>query len=216
MNEKLIWDFLIEKTKNSYGTAALMGNLMAESSLNPKCVTGNKNANYVQDADRGAIDFVHDGAAFGLVQWCYWSRKEGLKNYAVSKNKSVGDIDIQLEYLWIELQSYKTAFNAVMEATSIREASDVVMLKYEKPANTSEAAKKRRADYGKMFFDQFNTKMVTAKENVNIRAGNDTKYAKIGTLKKDNSLEWVATAENGWHAVKMKDRVGWVSGEFTR
>ena len=68
MNEKMIWDYLYQNTGNAIGAAAIMGNLMAESSLNPQCATGkNRTANYAKDADNGAVDFVNDGVAFGLV-----------------------------------------------------------------------------------------------------------------------------------------------------
>ena len=99
MNEKVIWDFLIQKTNNPYGTAAIMGNLMAESSLNPLCTNGVKDGQqYAIDADHDLIDFAHDGKAFGLVQWCSWSRKQALLDYAKHKGYSVGGIVTQLEY----------------------------------------------------------------------------------------------------------------------
>lgn len=228
MNEKAIWDFLIKKTDNPYGTAAIMGNLMAESSLNPAKTTGAKaNApTYVQDADSGKIDFVHDGVAFGLVQWCYWSRKQALWDYAKQKDASVGNLQTQLEFMWQELQSYKTVLNAVKTAKDIRSASDVVMLKYEKPAGKTESAKQKRANYGQKYFDQFakdvketfpiGKMMIVAKVNVNVRSGDATTFTKLGSVKTGECLEWVATAENGWHAVRYNGKVGWVSGEYTR
>jgi len=155
MNEKIIWDFLYDKTHNAYGTAAIMGNLMAESSLNPKSATGTKNKNYVSDADSGKIDFVHDSVAFGLVQWCFWSRKEALLKHAKERGTSVGDINTQLSYMWIEIQKYATVIDAVMNATNIRTASDIVMLKYERPAGTGEAQRQKRANYGQKYYDQF-------------------------------------------------------------
>ena len=51
---------------------------------------------------------------------------------------------------------------------------------------------------------------------VNIRVGNDTKYAQITAVKSGTVLPWVATAENGWHAVVVSDRVGWVSGKYSK
>ena len=30
-----------------------------------------------------------------------------------------------------------------------------------------------------------------------------------------SGLEWIATAQNGWHAVKIGSQVGWVSGEYS-
>ena len=161
MNENKIWNFLIEKIKNPYGVAALMGNLFAESSLNPVCACNIKkhgltNVSYTAIADSGVNDnFITDKIAYGIAQWCYHTRKKGLLELARKKNKSVGDIDIQLEYLWTELQAYKTVLNALLNAKSIREASDVVLLKYEKPSNKSEAIKEKRASYGQKYFNQF-------------------------------------------------------------
>ena len=221
MNEKVIWDMLLSATGNEYGTAAIMGNLMAESSLNPLCATGkNKTPDYAKDADSGAVDFVHDGVAFGLVQWCFRTRKEGLLNYAKSTGRSVGHLQMQLEYMVKELsESYKSVWKAVTEAKDIRTASDVVMLKYEKPATTTETAKKKRADYGKLFYIEYGIpdpepqpsgkKMVRAKVNVNLRAGQGKNTPKVGEIKKGTELELLET-KNGWHKVSV-----WVSGEFS-
>ena len=41
-NEETIWNWLYIKFRNVYGVAALMGNLFAESSLNPLCANGIK------------------------------------------------------------------------------------------------------------------------------------------------------------------------------
>ena len=114
-----------------------MGNLMTESSLNPRCVTGIKDPEYICKADNDEIDFAHDGHAFGLVQWCYYTRKGGLQGYAKQVGRSVGDLQMQLEYLVKEMsQEYKSVWKAVTEAMNIRTASDTVMLKYEKPSTT--------------------------------------------------------------------------------
>ena len=220
MIKKLIWRYLLEKTGNEYGTAAIMGNLMAESSMNPKCATGKKKTpNYTEDADSGAVDFKNDGVAYGLAQWCYHTRKAALRDLATLRGASVGSLDLQMEYLWMEMsEKYKTVWNAVCNATNVREASDIVMLKYEKPANTGEAAKQKRAIYGQMYYDQFaegkkadpsENKTVRATVPVNIRAGKGTSTEKVGVLKKGKSLEWIAT-EDGWHKVAV-----WISGDFS-
>ena len=223
MNEKVVWDFLIKKVGNPFGVAAIMGNLMAESSLNPANATGkNKTENYVADADSGKIDFVNDGVAFGLVQWCYRTRKQGLIDYARSKSASVGDLTTQLEYLVKEMStSYKTAWNAVVSATNIRTASDVVMLKYEKPAGTGEAAKQKRANYGQKYYDIFasgtskpttpstsnGNAVVITKNNVNIRKGNSKQSKAICRVQSGEEFELIGE-KNGWYAIKL-----WVSGD---
>ena len=52
--------------------------------------------------------------------------------------------------------------------------------------------------------------------SVNIRDGNDAGYARITQARPGMRLEYVATAVNGWLAVKVGDRVGWVSGDYGR
>lgn len=49
---------------------------------------------------------------------------------------------------------------------------------------------------------------------VNIRVGNDTGYSRITQAADGKTYEWVATAGNGWHAVVVGSRVGWVSGQY--
>ena len=241
-SEQQIWDFLQQKTNNAYGTAAIMGNLMAESSLNPRAVTGTKDSDYVSKADSGLIDFANDSHAFGLAQWAFHTRKEALLNFAKSRNASVGDLNIQLEYLVDEMSNkYKTAWSAVVWANNVRDASDAVMLRYEKPANTSEKAKQRRANFAQKFYvlyadtepadkpvdsrDVINLKLEDKEENkkkvvvkvdkVNVRLGNGTDCFKLFLANAGTTYDWVATAENGWNAVKLPKQVGWISGEFS-
>lgn len=156
MNDREIWNYLQRRTNNAFGTAAIMGNLMAESSLNSKAVAGIQDPDYVSKSDDGLIDFVHDGHAFGLAQWAFFTRKEALLNFAKLCSVSVGDPVMQLDFLIEEMSnSYKMVWNEVIHATNIREASDIVMLRYEKPANTSEKARQRRASLGQQFYNRY-------------------------------------------------------------
>ena len=52
-------------------------------------------------------------------------------------------------------------------------------------------------------------------DRVNVREGAGTAYDVITLVKKGDRLEWVATAVNGWHSVKLSDgRAGWISGKY--
>ncbi len=51
---------------------------------------------------------------------------------------------------------------------------------------------------------------------MNVRKGNGTQYARVVILPYGTKLEYVATAENGWHAVVVNDQVGWISGNFSK
>ena len=87
-NEEKIWNFLYSKLKNSYGVAGLIGNLKAESGLNPKNLqnTGNTKLDMTDDEYTKAVDnstytnFVRDSFGFGICQWTYWNRKQNLLN----------------------------------------------------------------------------------------------------------------------------------------
>ena len=50
--------------------------------------------------------------------------------------------------MYQELRGYKTLFAILTTTDSIREASDAFMTQYERPADQSEKAKRRRASYG--------------------------------------------------------------------
>ena len=95
----------------------MMGNLFAESALNPTNLQNsyeNKldytDSTYTKAVDNGSYkNFVNDKAGYGIAQWTYWSRKEGLLNFAISQNKSIGDLNMQLDYLMQELNTgYKS------------------------------------------------------------------------------------------------------------
>jgi uncharacterized protein YgiM (DUF1202 family) len=58
-------------------------------------------------------------------------------------------------------------------------------------------------------------KVVITKDRVNLRAGNGTNFSRISQVNKNAMYEWVATSENGWHAIKIPGKVVWVSGEFS-
>ena len=58
-------------------------------------------------------------------------------------------------------------------------------------------------------------KIVCDNGTVNIRVGNGTDYGRISAVTNGTECEWIATAQNGWHAVKIGSQVGWVSGKYS-
>jgi peptidoglycan hydrolase-like protein with peptidoglycan-binding domain len=58
-------------------------------------------------------------------------------------------------------------------------------------------------------------KIVCDNGTVNIRVGNGTDYGRITAVADGTVFEHVATAVNGWHAVKVGSQVGWVSGKYS-
>ncbi|MGI4667810.1 phage tail tip lysozyme, partial [Klebsiella pneumoniae] len=80
-----MYKFLKGKGLSDNQVGAVMGNLQQESNLDPNA----KNAS---------------SGAFGIAQWL-GARKTGLENFAKSKGKKSSDMDVQLDYLWKEMQS---------------------------------------------------------------------------------------------------------------
>ena len=190
--EEQTWNFSMARVGNAYGVAALMGNLDAESELNPRklenlCKRRLKDAgkpycadeSYTAAVDSGKIsreEFLHPlpgkQYGYGLPQWTSEWRKAGLYDYVKSKGVSIGDLEAQLEYLFKELStSYKTVLNALKTASSVREASDVVLKKFECPADQSETVKVKRAGYGQKYFEKYKGSAMNGGNNMSVRIG---------------------------------------------
>ena len=162
--EEKIWSYLKARGLTDAGTAGLMGNLYAESGLRANNLQnsyerklGMADAEYTELVDKGSYtNFARDSAGYGLCQWTYWSRKEALLAYAKAAGKSIGDLEMQLDFLMKELSTgYMVVLTTLKTATSVRAASDAVMLQFERPADQSETAKARRASYGQKYFNKF-------------------------------------------------------------
>lgn len=166
-NTEKIWKYLKSKGLNDYGAAGLMGNLYAESGLNPKNLQnsyekklGYTDAQYTAAVDNGKYkNFVKDSAGYGLAQWTYWSRKQALIDFCKTAGTSIGDLDMQLNFLWKELSDgYRGVINVLMNATSVIEASNTVLLQFERPADQSASVQLKRAEYGQAYYDKYANK----------------------------------------------------------
>ena len=164
--EEKIWNFLLKEIKNEYGVAGLMGNLRAESSFKSSNLQGayEKKLSHTDESYTLAVDngqytkdqFVYDSAGYGLAQWTYWSRKKALYEYLKGANRSIGDLQGQLEYLVKEIKTYSKVWNTLLNAKTVEEASTSVVLYYEKPASKdSEKTQKTRASYGEEIYRKF-------------------------------------------------------------
>ena len=162
-NEKAIWNFLIGKGMNAYAAEGIMGNLYAESAFNPRNLQnsyekkfGLTDEEYTAAVDAGTYtNFAKDCAGYGLAQWTYHTRKQGLLSKAKAAGKSVGDLNIQLSFLWEELQGYKKVIQQLKAAGSVAEAASAFMIGFERPADQSATAQKKRASYGQKYFDKY-------------------------------------------------------------
>lgn len=162
-----------------------MGNLYAESGLMPNNLQntynnklGKTDAEYTAAVDNGSYgNFVKDSAGYGLARWTYWSRKQALLNHAKQAGVSIADLNMQLGFLWEELQGYTAVMDALKKAGSVRAASDAVLTGYEKPADQSETVKKKRAEYGEGYYKKY-------------AARNGTKYYRVARAGWTQQASW--------------------------
>ena len=230
--EKAIWDALMGFIGNAYGAAGLMGNLYAESALNPRNLqnNGNKALGMTDDEFTAAMDagaygnFVGDGYGYGLAQWTYHSRKAALLAYVQERGVSVGDLAAQLGFLCGELEGYSSVLKTLKSAKSVREASDVVLKQFERPADQGTAVQEKRAAYGQKYFDKYAGKASAPAQtetaadvpfrvkvsipDLNIRKGPGLEYARTGHFTGKGEFDIDAVSGN-WG--RLKSGAGWIS-----
>lgn len=164
VNEQRIWDTLYAEIGNPYGTAALMGNLFAESSLRSNNLQdsyeaglGYTDVTYTQAVDDGRYaNFTSDQAGYGLAQWTVQNRKSELLAFANERGCSISDLDMQLAFLCKELETkFPDVLAKLKTASSIREASDYVLVHFEAPYDQSESVKVKRTGYALDFVQRY-------------------------------------------------------------
>ena len=164
MNEQRIFDFFAGKGFTAAGIFGMLGNIRDESGGNPRNLQNSyeKKLGHTDDSYTAAVDnvsysnFVRDSAGYGLAQWTYWSRKQNMLEFARAAGKSIGDLEMQLDFLFKELsEGYKTVLAVLKTTASVKAASDSVLLNFERPADQSEAVKKKRVSYGQTYYDRY-------------------------------------------------------------
>ena len=163
-NKDVIREYLFKQGLSEQAVFGLMGNIQEESRFLPNNLQdsyekrlGFNDTTYTAAVDSGAYaNFVTDAAGYGLCQWTSSGRKKGLLDLARQRGKSISDMNMQLDYLMIELRgAYRGVLNGIMQARTIRAASDIVLTQFERPADQSESAKKYRASLGEKLYNEW-------------------------------------------------------------
>ena len=162
--EKLIWDRLYASIGNVYGVAGVMGNFKAESNCRSNNLQnsyekslGMTDEQYTAAVDNGTYtNFINDKAGYGLYQATFWSIKESLLNFAKNRGASIGDRDMQVDhFLGMMKEEYTAIWKILTTAKTVREASDAVLLKFERPADQSASVQEKRAAFGEEFLNKY-------------------------------------------------------------
>lgn len=169
-----IWNRLMDEFNNEVGVAGLMGNLYAESGCTAYacqptrpydvCMT------YIRNVNSHAIskyNFVHYGCSstggvassqlgFGLAQWTYYTRKEGLYDYMFANGNDIGNLENQIAYVIEEISANPTMYNIVATSNDLNQVSDYILRYYENPQDQSYEVKQLRRSYGTDIYNRYN------------------------------------------------------------
>lgn len=240
---KIGWNAFISAGYSTIAAAALLGNLNAESGLKANNLQNSyeRSLGVTDETYTSTIDsrkyskeqFYNDKAGYGLAQWTFWTRKKAMYEYIVEKlKKSIGDTKAQFDFLIHELStSYPGLVNKLKSSKTIKEASDLVLVEYERPADQSDSMKTLRASYGEEFYKRFVGKPSNEATNIicpflvnvtitdlNIRKGPSTKYETIGKYTGKGIFTIVEVANgsgstSGWGLLKAYEmkKDGWIS-----
>ena len=169
----IIWNRLMTEFQNEKGVAGIMGNLYAESGCTPYacqptrpydvCMTYIDNLNYHRISKN---DFVYHGCSatggvastqlgFGLAQWTYYSRKDGLYDFMFNNGTDIGDLENQIAYVIQEITSNSAMDSVVRNATDINTVSNYILFNYENPDNKSLAVQEKRQGYCSDIYDNY-------------------------------------------------------------
>lgn len=223
-NEQKIWNYFIGKGISERGVAGLMGNLQAESGLKPNNLQNSFNTKFnMTDEQYTAIvnngsyqGFATDSAGYGLAQWTSAGRKKGLYDFMKARKCPIDDLEGQLDYLYKELTgSYKQVLNAIRNADSIKQASDVVLLKFERPKDKSTNVKNLRASNGEEIYkrqkkggDKMQVIIGSARSDENGKASGgqlgDQKQIIAPDYKGEVSMQTFYVHKLGWRVIRFK------------
>ena len=194
--QQQIWNYLLEITNNAYAAAGLMGNLYAESGLSPtnlqdacEASLGYEDGTYTEAVDSGTYSgFASDGVGYGLAQWTWQERKQNLLAFSQDAGLSVGSLDLQLRFLAWELEE-RGLLPELQAACSVREASDLVLFRYEAPLDTGAETQTVRCGLSMTFYNQFARTLSQGQKDILEVAANPVAYgipeSQVG------GLQWV-------------------------
>jgi murein DD-endopeptidase MepM/ murein hydrolase activator NlpD len=131
----------------NFQAAGIVGNLIAESGLIPDRIQGG-------GVKTGLLK-IDSTTGYGYAQWTYKTRQQALADYAntLGVNYQVQNMTDEINYGFLVKEisgnGFSDALNSLKNAIDIRRATEVVLKKYEQPADQSDAALTKRTSFAK-------------------------------------------------------------------
>lgn len=200
--QKAIWNFCKKKGLGDTQAAAICGNAFQESGYNPSALQGSETSTAY-------------GNAAGLWQWD-GGRKTSLFQYAKTNDKKWTDIEIQLNYMWKELNDgyYKgrltqMQFFTTNDVTLATNAFNCVFEGSADSFNLESAAAKKRVNEAKKTYEKLKG---TGSGNTGSDSDSDDKDSTEDKAKIDGRIIWVGDSRTVGmqQAVEGTDKNEWI------
>lgn len=202
-NAEKIWNYFIGKGFSDEAAAGILGNLKQESGFNPKLTEGGREA--------AENETPKNGVGFGIVQWTFTDRQQPLVDLAKSQGKNTTDLDLQLDYIWWELENkYTGTLSSMKEVKSVEEAALVWHDTYEISADTPAMVQANRVEPAKTYYNQYKGTGSSSSSN----SSASTSYTFIGdsiTVGMQSQLESTFSGSNV--KAKVGEGVTWAMSQ---
>lgn len=143
---------MVDLGLTNFQAAAIVGNLSAEGFPYPDRIQGG-------GVRRGKLK-IDDTTGYGWAQWTSRSRQQGLANFASSKgiNYQTTNLtdEINYGYLVKEFKDTYLTSTGLKSTTTLRSATEVILKKFERPRDQSNAVVTERTARAQQFLSNMN------------------------------------------------------------
>ena len=206
-----IWKYFTSHGWTESAVAGVLGNLQKESGVECVRVQGDvgardrtKSIKYTNTVGQSRDAFSNDSKGYGLAQWTYHTRKRALWDFAYSRHKSVGNQDIQIEFLFNEFEKGTPGkngklvkllgcpLNQLKNCQDVRTATKIILLEFERPAaikkeSTRNAELNERAGYATEWYKRLAKGKVEKIETNPVAETSDTDGSAVSGPYQDQS-----------------------------
>ena len=185
-----IMDYFVEKGLTPAQAAGIVGNMERESRLDPTALEGGS------------------GPGFGLVQWSF-GRRDALDQFAASEGKQPGDLKVQLDFLWKEMNTTESATLADFKAhpdMNAAQAAQAFCNDFERPGVVAMSDRTSAAEQFAQLYasgDGKNGAPAVASNNPAFSQTVATRY--VGNDHQDNSTRVASRADDNKQNTNVED-----------
>lgn len=209
---------------NNAVACGIMANIQAESDFRSNNLQGSfeQKTGYTDETYTAAVDdgtyteFSTDKAGYGLCQWTYSTRKEGLYQLKQERKVSISDYQMQLDFMNKEITSkMRTYLNEISDTEDgAYDAGYYWCLEFERPA-AGETSAVKRGNLAKTYYNDYKNEFQPGNYIVTASAltvrSEPTTDSEALTYVHENDVFSVSEVRKFWGKIEINGKTGWIS-----